>query len=297
MIRIGSRESSLALWQAEKVRNLLDGLGLESEIVKIKSKGDIILDKPLYELGLTGVFTKFLDIALLNGEIDLAVHSMKDVPTLLPNGISEYAVLERGEVKDILVKGPGGSNTIATGSPRRKAQWLNRNPECEIVGLRGNVNTRLAKVVDSNWYGAIFAKAGLERIGILPENHEVLDWMIPAPAQGAILIVGLEENQELFGKVSGLNHPDSQLATNIEKLFLRTLEGGCTAPIGALAEVEKGTLKFTGVLNSLCGAEELRIEKVWDNATAEYGARAAEELLANGGAELMAKIKSQSDGK
>jgi len=297
MIRIGSRESSLALWQAEKVRSLLEGLGFESEIVKIKSKGDIILDKPLYELGITGVFTKTLDIALLNEEIDLAVHSMKDVPTLLPNGISEYAVLERGEVKDILVKGPGGSNTIATGSPRRKAQWLNRNPECEIVGLRGNVNTRLAKVVDSNWYGAIFAKAGLERIGILPENHEVLDWMIPAPAQGAILIVGLEENRELFGKVSGLNHPDSQLTTSIEKVFLRTLEGGCTAPIGALAEVEKGTVKFTGVLNSLCGSEELRIEKVWDNATSEYGARAAEELLANGGAELMAKIKSQSDGK
>ena len=219
MIRIGSRESSLALWQAEKVRSLLDGLGLESEIVKIKSKGDIILDKPLYELGVTGVFTKTLDIALLNREIDLAVHSMKDVPTLLPNGISEYAVLERGEVKDILVKGPGGSNIIATGSLRRKAQWLNRNPECEIVGLRGNVNTRLAKVVDSNWYGAIFAKAGLERIGVLPENHEVLDWMTPAPAQGALLIVGLEENQELYDKVSEVNHPDSQLATSIERVF------------------------------------------------------------------------------
>ena len=297
MIRIGSRESSLALWQAEKVRSLLDGLGFESEIVKIKSKGDIILDKPLYELGITGVFTKTLDIALLNEEIDLAVHSMKDVPTLLPKGISEYAVLERGEVKDILVKGPGGSNTIATGSLRRKAQWLNRNPECEIVGLRGNVNTRLAKVKGSKWYGAIFAKAGLERIGVLPENHEVLDWMTPAPAQGALLIVGLEEKQELYENVSELNHPDSQLETSIERAFLRTLEGGCTAPIGALAEVEKGTVKFTGVLNSLCGAKELRIEKVWDNATAEDGARAAEELLANGGAELIAKIKSHFDGK
>ena len=188
------------------MHSLLDSLGLESEIVKIKSKGDIILDKPLYELGITGVFTKTLDIALLNDEIDLAVHSMKDVPTLLPKGISEYAVLERGEVKDVLVKGPGRSNTIATGSLRRKAQWLKRNPECEIVGLRGNVNTRLVKVEDSNWYGAIFAKAGLERIGVLPKNHEVLDWMIPAPAQGALLILGLEENQELYGKVSELNH-------------------------------------------------------------------------------------------
>lgn len=297
MIRIGSRESSLALWQAEKVRNLLEGLGFKSKVVKIKSKGDIILDKPIYELGTTGVFTKTLDIALLNDEIDLAVHSMKDVPTLLPKGISEYAVLERGEVKDILVKGPGGSNTIATGSLRRKAQWLNRNPECEIVGLRGNINTRLAKVEGSNWHGAIFAKAGLERIGVLPENHEVLDWMIPAPAQGALMIVGLEEKQELYGKVSELNHPDSQLETSIERAFLRTLEGGCTAPIGALAEVKKGTVKFTGVLNSLCGAKELRIEKVWDNATAEDGAKSAEELLANGGDELIAKIKSHFDGK
>ncbi len=297
MIRIGSRESSLALWQAEKVRNLLEGLGFKSKVVKIKSKGDIILDKPIYELGTTGVFTKTLDIALLNDEIDLAVHSMKDVPTLLPKGICEYAVLERGEVKDILVKGPGGSNTIATGSLRRKAQWLNRYPECEIVGLRGNINTRLAKVEGSNWHGAIFAKVGLERIGVLPENHEVLDWMIPAPAQGALLIVGLEEKQELYGKVSELNHPDSQLETSIERAFLRTLEGGCTAPIGALAEVEKGTVKFTGVLNSLCGAKELRIEKVWDNATADDGAKSAEELLANGGDELIAKIKSHFDGK
>ena len=111
------------------------------------------------------------------------------------------------------------------------------------------------------------------------------------------MIVGLEENQELYGKVSKLNHPDSQLETSIERAFLRTLEGGCTAPIGALAEVKKGTIKFTGVLNSLCGSEELKIEKIWDSATAEDGARAAEEILANGGAELIAKIKSHFDGK
>ena len=224
MIRIVVERAHLLFGKLKKCAIYWTVWGLESEIVKIKSKGDIVLDKPLYELGVTGVFTKTLDIALLNGEIiDLAVHSMKDVPTLLPNGISEYAVLERGEARDILVKGPGGSNTIATGSLRRKAQWLNRNPESEIMGLRGNVNTRLAKVESSNWHGAIFAKAGLERIGVLPENHEVLDWMIPAPAQGALLIVGLEENQELYSKVSELNHPDSQLATSIERAFLRKL--------------------------------------------------------------------------
>ena len=264
MIRIGSRESALALWQAEKVQGLLEGLGLDCEIVKIKSKGDVILDKPLYELGVTGVFTKALDVALLNGDIDLAVHSMKDVPTLLPKGISEYAVLERGEVRDILAKPCSdieNRQVVATGSLRRKAQWLHRNPTHEIVGIRGNVNTRLEKLYASEWRGAIFAKAGLERINVLPDNYDVLDWMIPAPAQGALMIVGLESNKELKSVFGKLNHEDSQLAVSIERAFLRTLEGGCTAPIGALAEVSGGSVKFTGVLNTLCGTEELRVEK------------------------------------
>ena len=294
MIRIGSRESALALWQAEKVQGLLEGLGLDCEIVKIKSKGDVILDKPLYELGVTGVFTKALDVALLHGDIDLAVHSMKDVPTLLPKGISEYAVLERGEVRDLLAKPCSdieNRQVLATGSLRRKAQWLHRNPTHEIVGIRGNVNTRLEKLYASEWRGAIFAKAGLERINVLPDNYDVLDWMVPAPAQGALMIVGLESNKELKSIFGKLNHEDSQLAVSIERAFLRTLEGGCTAPIGALAEVSGGSVKFTGVLNSLCGTEELRVEKQWDDASADRGAEAALELLENGGYELMADIR------
>ena len=155
MIRIGSRESDLALWQAEKVKALLTAEGLESEIVKIKSRGDVVLDKPLYELGITGVFTKTLDIALLNGDIDLAVHSMKDVPTLLPKGISEFAVLERGETSDIFAFKDSANSVVATGSLRRQAQWLHRNPTHEIVDLRGNVNSRLRKLDESSWHGAI----------------------------------------------------------------------------------------------------------------------------------------------
>jgi hydroxymethylbilane synthase len=297
MIRVGSRESELALWQAHKVKALLEGMGHVCEILKIKSKGDIFLDKPLYEIGVTGVFTKTLDLALLRGEIDIAVHSMKDVPTLLPVGISEIAVLERGEVRDVLVKGDEGSSVIATGSLRRRAQWLSRFPEHEIVGLRGNVNSRMRKFEDSAWRGAIFAKAGLERVGLLPESHEVLDWMVPAPAQGALMIVGRAEDVELAGEVGHLNNEETQLATGIERAFLRRLEGGCTAPIGALAEIKDGEVKFTGALNSLDGSIELRVNKTDENARVDLGSEWAEELLANGGAELMAEIKKHFDGK
>lgn len=295
MIRIGSRESRLALWQAEKVKGLIEGAGHECEIVKIKSKGDIVLDKPLYELGVTGVFTKTLDMAILNGDIDIAVHSMKDVPTILPQGIREFSVLKRGDIHDVLIPGPGkftGSKIVATGSLRRKAQWLHKFPECEIVGLRGNVNTRMTKVQESKWYGAVFAKAGLKRIDLLPKNAELLDWMVPAPAQGALMIVGRDDNDELYRAVNSLNHVDSQLAVSIERAFLRTLEGGCTAPIGAKAEVALGSVEFTGVLHSLDGSVELRIEKSCQDTRSEMGSVWARELLENGGHELMAEIKA-----
>ena len=300
MIRIGSRESELALWQAKKVKGLLEVDGHKCEIVKIMSKGDIFLDKPIYELGVTGVFTKALDVALLNSDIDIAVHSMKDVPTILPQGIREFSVLKRGDVQDVLIQGPGkfsGSKIVATGSLRRKAQWLHKFPDFEIVGLRGNVNTRMTKVQESKWHGAVFAKAGLKRVNLLPENAELLDWMVPAPAQGALMIVGRDDNEELYRAVNSLNDVNSQLAVSIERAFLRTLEGGCTAPIGALAEVGESGVKFTGVLNSLDGSIEIRMEKTSDDARVELGAEWANEILANGGADLMAEIKKNFDGK
>ena len=297
MIKIGSRESELALWQAQKVKGLLENLGLKCQIVKIKSKGDIVLDKPLYELGVTGVFTKSLDLAVLSGDVDIAVHSMKDVPTFPPAGISEFAVLKRGDVRDVLVCGDNDSKVVATGSLRRRAQWLSRYPDNEIVGLRGNVNSRMQKLEDSSWRGAIFAKAGLERIGLLPESHEVLDWMVPAPAQGALMVVGRSEDKGLSETVRRLNDEATQLATGIERAFLRTLEGGCTAPIGALAEIDESGVSFTGVLNSLDGSIDIRVEKSSENPIIELGVKWAEELLANGGEELMVEIKNHFDGK
>ena len=251
-LRIGTRASALALWQAEKLQRELNALGYATELVPIHSEGDQNLTQPLYEMGTVGIFTKALDIALLNNQIDLAIHSMKDVPTQLPNGIIQAAVLERGNSSDILVwSNEEEKNTIATGSLRRKAQWLERYPEDEIVPLRGNIQTRLKQLNSQAWNGAVFAAAALERLKISEEQVEVLDWMIPAPAQGALMVVTLEENKELAQILQELNHPLVVQCTSIERDFLRTLEGGCTAPIGAFAYFENGSLHFKGGVFSL----------------------------------------------
>ena len=299
-IRIGTRDSELALWQAHTVEKKLNDLGYATEIVAVKSTGDLILDVPLYELGITGIFTKTLDIAMIRGEVDIAVHSMKDVPTALPKGIVQAAVLERADSRDILVH-KGNTNfftdaaTIATGSLRRQAQWLNRYPNHNVVDLRGNVNTRLKKLEDNDWEGAVFAAAGLERINLTPTNHIMLDWMIPAPAQGAMLVVAMENDPFCREALAKLNHKPTELATFIERQFLKKLEGGCTAPIGALATYVDDEIRFEGVLLSIDGSEKLHIEKViaLTDDIANFGNACAEEILQNGGAELMEQIKSQ----
>ena len=299
-IRIGTRDSELALWQAHTVEKQLNDLGYATEIVAVKSTGDLILDVPLYELGITGIFTKTLDVAMIRGEVDIAVHSMKDVPTALPKGIVQAAVLERATVDDILVhKGNPDFYTdaaiIATGSLRRQAQWLNRYPHHTVTDLRGNVNTRLKKLALSVWEGAIFAKAGLERINLLPKEHIVLDWMIPAPAQGAMVMVAMEADSFCREALANLNHKPTEIATHIERQFLKKLEGGCTAPIGALVSSIDDEIRFEGVLLSIDGKQKLHIEKVIPaNGDVEnLGNLCAEELLQNGGAELMAEIRNQ----
>ena len=298
-IRIGTRDSELALWQAHTVQKKLNDLGYKTEIIAVKSQGDIILDKPLYELGITGIFTKTLDIAMINGQVDIAVHSMKDVPTALPIGIVQAAVLERANTLDILVhKGNldflEGSATIATGSLRRQAQWLHKYPNHTVVDLRGNVNTRMQKLNESDWSGAVFAAAGLERINLKPTDFINLDWMIPAPAQGAMVVVAMGNDDFTLDAVSQLNDIETEICTYIERQFLKTLEGGCTAPIGALArycELED-TFIFKGSLLSIDGKQKLDIEKIvpveeWK----KLGFNCANEILENGGAELMKTIK------
>ena len=297
-IRIGTRDSELALWQAHTVQRKLNDLGYKTTIVAVKSTGDIILDKPLYELGITGIFTKTLDVAMINGDVDIAVHSMKDVPTALPIGIVQAAVLERANTLDILVhKGNldflNGEGIIATGSLRRQAQWWNKYPNHTVVDLRGNVNSRMKKLAESDWNGAVFAAAGLERINLKPTDYIDLDWMIPAPAQGAMLVVAMAEDEFCRQALNELNDIDTEVCTHVERQFLKTLEGGCTAPIGALAVFVEDDIVFKGVLFSLDGKQKIQVEKTvpmqdWK----KLGFYCAQEILENGGAELMIAIKN-----
>lgn len=296
-IKIGTRDSELALWQAKKVAKELEDLGYSTILLPVKSTGDLNLDEPLYEMGITGIFTKTLDVALIKGEIDIAVHSMKDVPTHLPKGVVEAAVLPRAEVSDLLIhKGKDFLSqehaTIATGSLRRKAQWLNKFPTHKVVNLRGNVNTRMQKLQDNNWNGAIFAAAGLERINLTPENNLKLDWMIPAPAQGAMLVVCMENNDYCKAALAHLNHTETETCVHIEREFLQTLEGGCTAPIGALAEFKDEKIHFKGALFSVDGKQKIEVEKILTpTEAAQLGKKCANEILANGGRALMKEIK------
>ena len=300
-IRIGTRDSKLALWQAHTVQKKLNDLGYKTQIISVKSDGDILLDKPLYELGITGIFTKTLDVAMINGQVDIAVHSMKDVPTALPHGIVQAAVLERANALDILVhKGNldflENKGTIATGSLRRQALWWNKYPNHTVVNLRGNVNTRMQKLQENNWDGAVFAAAGLERINIKPDNFINLDWMTPAPAQGAMVVLAMVEDNFTLDAVSQLNDIETEICTYIERQFLKTLEGGCTAPIGAIATYNEmeDTIHFKGILLSIDGKVKIEIEKVV--AISEWkklGFNCAQEILKNGGNELMGEIKQQ----
>jgi hydroxymethylbilane synthase len=300
-IRIGTRESQLAVWQATLVKDLLTQYGYTAELIFIKSEGDTDLQTPLYEIGVQGIFTKALDIALLKGEIDIAVHSMKDVPTQMAKGIVQAAVLQRASFKDILVPKPGKvfsegarAGLIATSSIRRKAQWLNKYPNDRIENLRGNVNTRLRKVEESNWDGAIFAAAGLERIGLRPDNAVELDWMLPAPAQGAIMVVCRDADNLAVKACANFHDEETTLCTAIERDFLRALLGGCSTPISALALVQDGKVVFEGNILSKDGRLKKEVSmNVAIGGASNLGKIAAEALLQNGGQEILDGIRNE----
>jgi hydroxymethylbilane synthase len=299
VVRIGTRDSVLAMWQAHFIRDKIQKLGLDTEIVQINTKGDQNTIVPLYEFGVTGIFTKSLDIALLEDRIDIAVHSMKDVPTILPKGISEFTIPERGGINDTMVFNGRkedftnkASRTIATSSLRRKAQWLYRYPTDNITGIRGNVITRLEKLASNPWDGAIFAEVGLKRIDKLPMHSIRLDWMVPAAAQGALLVVGKTENTDLQSILASLNHEPTAAAVKIEREFMHTLEAGCTAPIGAHAQIEGQTIHFHGVVNSIDGKKQLEIKEsvAWENRS-QFGQRCAHKILDQGAREILNEIK------
>jgi hydroxymethylbilane synthase len=300
IIRIGTRESQLAVWQATQVKELLAENRFTAELVYIKNEGDVDLTTPLYEIGVQGIFTRELDIALLNNRIDIAVHSMKDVPVQLAEGLQQAAVLKRGPALDLLVYKGNWSmrngewippdkkhHSIATSSIRRKAQWLNKFPDHQMHNLRGNVNTRLKKLEKEDWDGALFALAGLERINLRPSNSIVLDWMLPAPAQGAIVVVCREGDDYLLEACHHFNDAETELCTSVERSFLKTLLGGCSTPISAFAEIRDGEIHFKGNILSPDGKKKASIEETTSLLEGfDFGKKCAIKLLRQGGQEI-----------
>ena len=302
MIRIGTRKSKLALWQAYKVQEELKALGQASELILIESEGDIVLDTPLPLMGGKGVFTKALDDALVAGKIDIAVHSHKDIPTDLPEGIELCTVMERANPFDVLVVRKDTeflniedyAGLIATSSNRRKSQWLDRYEKHSTCDIRGNVQTRIKKLRESNWDGAIFAAAGLQRLELDHEIAMVLDWMVPAPGQGAVAVVCREGDTATAAICSGFHHEETAFCTGIERDFLNRLNGGCSAPIGAYAKVEEGILKLQTIVMDPNAEIKIEVNLEKDAMLAHnLGIEAAEYALERGAKNIIDKLPKE----
>lgn len=299
-IKIGTRNSPLAMWQAREVARNLQNKNLLTDIVPIVSSGDKNLTQPLYTMGITGVFTKDLDVALLNKEVDIAVHSLKDIPTELPENVEIIAVLERDYPQDVLVRKKDAVTLelkdlkIATSSLRRRAFWLKEFPGTEISDIRGNVQTRLKKLEENEFDATLFSLAAIERMA-LGIDYEHLPMMISAPAQGVVAICGRSDDAEIKEIFREINHRKTQICIEIERNFLNTLEGGCTAPIGAFAEMnDHNEIRFIARLCSLDGKNCIETDEIFQwNETENFGRKLGEKVLNNGGRELMAEIKKQ----
>lgn len=298
-IRIGTRNSALALWQAREVARHLQNLNYLTEIIPIVSSGDKNLNQPLYSLGITGVFTRDLDTALLNDEIDIAVHSLKDVPTKLPENIELIAYLERDYPQDVLIRRKSAENKdfhelkLATSSLRRRAFWLKHYPDAEFSDIRGNIQTRLQKLEEQDFDATLLSLAGIKRMN-MDIDYEMLPLMIPAPSQGVIAVAGHSDKQEINDILKQISHRETQICVEIERNFLSTLEGGCTAPIGAFAEIIENQIRFKAALCSLDGKNYIATDESFEyNEEENFGEKFANIVLENGGKELMAEIKNQ----
>jgi hydroxymethylbilane synthase len=306
-LRIGTRGSALALWQTERVRALLAERGIATERLEIRTTGDVVLDRPLSQIGSKALFTRQLDEAMLEGRIDAAVHSLKDLPTELPDGLALAAVGLREDPRDALVgRGPmrwediPPDGTIATSSLRRRAQLLRARPDLSIDDIRGNVDTRLAKLDRSaTWSAIMLAAAGLERLGFGARIGERLsfDLMLPAPGQGALAVTVRGDDARSAELVRSVVHdPRVSLAVSAERGFLNHLEGGCQVPVAAHAEVEGSMVRLHGRVVSLDGrqmAEGHHAGEATDAASAAaVGAALAERLLGEGAREILASIRT-----
>jgi hydroxymethylbilane synthase len=298
---IATRGSKLALWQAEWVRSLIAGANpsLAVELLKIKTTGDKILDVPLAKVGGKGLFVKEIEEALLRGEADLAVHSMKDVPTYLPEGLHLGAILHREDPRDALIstKGtfkelPRGA-TVGTSSLRRSSQLANARGDLEIVSLRGNLDTRLRKLEEGQFDAIVLAAAGVKRLGFQDRITEVLEPSVslPAIAQGAVGIECRKDDAFVNGLIAPLAHEETTVCVTAERAALIRLEGGCQVPIAAHAYLGDGRLVMDGLVGSVSGDTIIRAHR--EGAAAEaaaLGTALAEELLGMGANRILAEI-------
>jgi hydroxymethylbilane synthase len=297
--RIGTRGSRLALWQANHVAEQLRPLLAPREVVlvELRTTGDQVRDVSLAAIGGQGVFTKEIQQAVRDGRADLAVHSLKDLPTAPVPGLVLAAVPPRGPTRDVLIAPRHGrfdnlprAARVATGSSRRRAQLLHRRPDLHLVDIRGNVDTRLRKLCTEDLDGLILAQAGLERLNLAHEVTEVLDpsWMLPAVGQGALGLECRADDDEALAAVRRLNHAPSMQAVTAERAFLRTLGGGCLLPIAALADVAGEVLTLTGAVCSPDGRRRLAGTVTGPAADADaLGQELARRLLAQGARELL----------
>lgn len=304
MLTIGTRGSALALWQARYIAGMLEANGHTTSLRTIRTTGDRILDVPLSKIGDEALFTKELDAALVKKEVDVAVHSLKDLPSELPAGVIIAAVAERAAPWDAFVAHPdfsGGmemlpeGSVVATSSLRRKAQLLAWRPDLEVASVRGNVDTRLDKLDAGQWRGMVLAVAGLERLGRADRVREEIDpqIMLPAVAQGALGVVCRSDDEATRAIVhASANDEEAESATKCERAFLRRLEGGCQAPIGAYAKLEADALTLEGCVASLDGSLMVRDAARGSPADTEaLGVELAETLLEKGGGDILSAVR------
>lgn len=306
MIRIGSRGSALALWQAHHVRDRLTHAhpDLDVQIEIIQTTGDKIADVPLSKIGDKGLFTKELDRAVLDGRIDLAVHSLKDVPTRLEPGLVIAAIAEREDPSDALVVAPGRLQTlpelpanarIGTSSLRRRAQLLAFRPDFVVDDLRGNLDTRLAAIHAARYDAVILALAGMKRLGRAQEASQILappEWL-PAVGQGALALVCSESEHRTMTILSALEHPPTRVAVTAERALLRELEGGCQIPIGALATCDAQSVHLRALVAATDGRRVVRGETAGPWSEAEnLGAALARNLIERGAGDILRELRN-----
>lgn len=298
-IRIGTRKSQLALWQANWVKDFLEKRwGVEVELVKITTTGDKILDSPLSKIGGKGLFVKEIEQALLEGKIDLAVHSLKDLPVVMPEGLILGAVTRREYPFDVLLSKDGKrlmelppGAKVGTSSLRRQVQISRLRRDLRVETLRGNVDTRVRKLKEGLYDAIVLAYAGVKRMGYEDEVSEVLDYFVPAVGQGSLAVEVREGDERILELIRPLDHPESRISAECERAFLRSLGGGCQVPIGAIAQVSGDKVSVRGFISNLDGTKFIEGEEEGSVEEAEaVGERLAKSLLSKGGREILSEV-------